>query len=104
MKKQAKKGKKKKDGRSKTSAINGQYGGRPIASATLISQSIRNYIATALEIELGPIVKESVRRAKKGERYSRDWLIEHGIGKAKQALDVKGNLSISELLNKLSNE
>lgn len=62
--------------------------GRKKGVATLVSERVRAYIAESLEENLGPIVEKAIELAKGGDKAARDWLTDHGIGKATQAVEI----------------
>ena len=82
------------DKRSITSAENGKKGGRPVASATLRKQKMREMLSAELEAEWLPIVAKAIEQAKDGNQQARDWLSGYSLGKPAQAIvteDEDGN-------------
>lgn len=78
------------DKRSLTSAINGRKGGRKKGFASIEAEKARNFIAEKLIIHWSPIVMKAIELAEQGDKYSRDWLTDHGYGKAVQAIELTG--------------
>ena len=76
------------DGRKNTSAENGKKGGRPISTATLETQVLREYITKRVIKEKAKIVTALINKAKDGDIQAAKELFDRAVGKARESLDV----------------
>lgn len=100
------------DGRSKSSAINGKKGGRPLGAVdkrTIEARLQREYLIEQFEKHLAPIVETALAQAEAGNKDARDWLTEHAWGKAVSRQELTGKdgkdlFTPSEAVKKLADE
>lgn len=89
------------DKRSLTSAANGKKGGRKKGLASIKAEEARNILAQMVFDEITPIGLKLIKEAKKGNVAAMKELFDRAFGKAPQALDIKGQFMMSNVLDEL---
>lgn len=59
-----------------------------VATHTLQAQEMRKLLIDKLRINFGPIVDKALEQARNGDKAAREWLTDHGLGKAIQGIEL----------------
>lgn len=92
------------DKRSQTSAANGKKGGRKKGLASIKAEEARAVLAQMVFDEITPIGNKLIGEAKKGNIPAIKELFDRAFGKPPQALDVKGQFMMSNVLDEIEKE
>ena len=68
--------------------------GRPKAGRTLAREKASEYITKRVIKELAPIMDKAIAQAKDGDVQTRKDLMDRALGKAKESIDIKEEVTL----------